>query len=162
MTHRKLNGSFRETRFPAPDKWTFKGVRLHSIREVRPNLEALTAEMLRWGFHYMEIFCVRYAIGEAIFNAIKHGHQGDESKTVQLNYMISADYFLAEVMDEGPGFDHGSVPNPFAAREKGQGAKGGLFFMNLFMTWVRFDGRGNRVTMCKMRSPDSGSNPNFN
>ena len=23
----------------------------------------------------------------------------------------------------------------------------------LFMSWVRFDGRGNRVTLCKLRSP---------
>jgi serine/threonine-protein kinase RsbW len=152
MTYEMANGSFREASFPSPDEWSFKGERLHAVNEIRPKLQPLTAEMLRWGFHYMEIFCVRYAIEEALLNAITHGHQGDESKTVQLNYMISADYVLAEVIDEGPGFDPRSVSNPFAARQLGQNAKGGLFFMNLFMTWVRFEGRGNRVTLCKMRS----------
>jgi serine/threonine-protein kinase RsbW len=155
MTHKKPNGSFREVSFPSPDKWNFKGEKIHAIREIRQKLQNLTAEMLRWGFHYMEVFCARYAIQEALLNAIKHGHQGDESKTVQFNYMVSEDYVLAEVLDEGPGFDPRTIPNPFAARKEGETARGGLFFMNLFMTWIRFEGRGNRVTLCKMRSQDS-------
>jgi anti-sigma regulatory factor (Ser/Thr protein kinase) len=155
MTYKKTNGCFRETSFPNPDKWSFKGERLHDIQEVRAKLQPLCAEMLRWGFHYMEIFCARYAIGEALVNAIKHGNQSDKTKTVQLNYMISPDYILAEVIDEGPGFDHRSIPNPFELRQSGSNARGGLFLMNLFMTWVRFEGRGNRVTLCKMRSLDS-------
>lgn len=157
MSYKLPNGSGRQPTFPSPDKWSFKGERLHAIHEIRHKLQPLTAEMLRWGFHYMEIFCTRYAIQEALLNAIKHGHQGDESKTVQFNYMISQDYVLAEVMDEGPGFDPRTVPNPFASRKQGETAKGGLFFMNLFMSWIRFEGRGNRVTLCKMRSPESAS-----
>jgi len=55
-----------------------------------------------------------------------------------------------------------TVPNPFAARMQGEQAKGGLFFMNLFMSWVRFEGRGNRVTLCKMRSGESAAVPFLN
>jgi len=32
-------------------------------------------------------------------------------------------------IDEGPGFDPKTVPNPFVARQQGQVAKRGLFFM---------------------------------
>jgi hypothetical protein len=60
---------------------------------------------------------------------------------------------LAEVIDEGPGFDPKRVPNPFSKEQQGQVARKGLFFMRLFMSWVRFGGRGNRVTLCKLRSP---------
>ena len=74
MIYKMTNGSFREASFPSPADWSFKGERLHAIHEIRPKLRLLTAEMVRWGFHYMEIFCVRYAIGEALVNAIEHGH----------------------------------------------------------------------------------------
>jgi serine/threonine-protein kinase RsbW len=143
-------------KFPFSADWKFKEERLRAISEIRPKLQILTNEMLAWGFHYTEIFCVRWAIGEALQNAIKHGHQEDESKIVQLNYLISQDYVLGEVIDQGPGFDPKTVPNPFTARRQGQTARRGLFFMSLFMSWVRFEGRGNRVTLCKMRSPRNG------
>jgi len=156
MTQNKPNGSHPEMRLPYSTTWKFKEERLRAISEIRPKLQTLTNEMLTWGFHYTEIFCVRWAIGEALHNAIKHGHQEDESKIVQLNYLISADYVLAEVIDQGPGFDPKAVPNPFVARREGQVARRGLFFMSLFMSWVRFEGRGNRVTLCKMRSPRNG------
>jgi serine/threonine-protein kinase RsbW len=156
MTQNKPNGSSSELNFPFSASWKFKEERLHAIDEIRPKLKNLTNEMLAWGFHYTEIFCVRWAIGEALHNAIKHGHQEDATKIVQLNYLISADYVLAEVIDEGPGFDPKTVPNPFVARQQGDVAKRGLFFMSLFMSWVRFEGRGNRVTLCKMRSPRNG------
>jgi serine/threonine-protein kinase RsbW len=152
MTKNKPNGSFPHSRIPPPYGWEFKQERLHAFADILPQLRQLTAEMRHWGFHYTEVFGARWAIGEALHNAIKHGHRGDESKTVQLNYVISADYLVAEVIDEGPGFDPKRVPNPFAAGEQAKPGPRGLFFMGLFMSWVRFEGRGNRVTLCKMHS----------
>jgi len=157
MSPKKPNGSCLDPRFPSLPGWKFKEERLHAVADIRSKLQNLTAEMNQWGFHYTEIFSVRFAIGEALHNAIEHGHRGDESKTVQFNYLISAEYVLAEVIDEGPGFDPKSVPNPFVARQQAKPARRGLFFMSLFMSWIRFEGRGNRVTMCKMRSPASGA-----
>jgi serine/threonine-protein kinase RsbW len=156
MSVKKPNGSSLDPRFPPVPGWKFKEERLRTVTEIRAKLQALTAEMNLWGFHYTEIFCVRFAIGEALHNAIEHGHRGDETKTVQFNYLISADYVLAEIIDEGPGFDPKSIPNPFAAKQQAKPARRGLFFMSLFMSWVRFEGKGNRVTMCKMRSPSIG------
>ncbi len=157
MSHNTPTGSFLRRSYPPPASWKFEEERLHALADIRPKLQTLTDEMLQWGFHYTEIFCVRYAVGEALHNAIKHGHRGDESKTVRLNYLISPEYVLAEVIDEGPGFNPKCIPNPFAARQQGQVARQGLFFMSLFMSWVRFEGRGNRVTLCKMRAASADS-----
>jgi len=142
--------------FPFPRSWKFKEERLHAIDEIRPKLKNLTNEMLAWGFHYTEIFW--RALGDRRSSPQCHQARpsGGRDQIVQLNYLISADYVLAEVIDEGPGFDPKTVPNPFVARQQGQVAKRGLFFMSLFMSWVRFEGRGNRVTLCKMRSPRKG------
>jgi serine/threonine-protein kinase RsbW len=153
VSHNKRDGSFSDRAFPPASSWKFKEERLRTLADIRPKLQALGADMRGWRFHYTDIFCVRWAIGEALHNAIYHGHHEDPSKTVQLNYLISSDYVLAEVIDEGPGFDPKRVPSPFTTEQESQGAKRGLFFMRLFMSWVRFDGRGNRVTLCKLRSP---------
>jgi anti-sigma regulatory factor (Ser/Thr protein kinase) len=156
VSSNKHDGSFSDKAFPPGSSWKFKGERLHTLADIRPKLQTLGADLRLWRFHYADIFCIRWAIGEALHNAIVHGHQEDPFKTVQLNYLISSDYVLAEVIDEGPGFDPNSVPNPFAKGQEGQAAKRGLFFMRMFMSWVRFDGGGNRVTLCKMRAPWNG------
>jgi serine/threonine-protein kinase RsbW len=152
VTYNKPDGSFSDKPFP-PSSWKFTEERLHALDDIRPKLQALGANMRLWRFHYTDIFCARWAIGEALHNAILHGNKEDPSKMVQLNYLISSDYILAEVIDEGPGFDPKKSPNPFAKEQTGQAAGRGLFFMRLFMSWVRFDARGNRVTLCKLRSP---------
>jgi len=151
VSHNKHDGSFSDKGFP-PSSWIFKEERLHTLADIRPKLQALGEDMRLWRFHSTDIFCARWAIGEALHNAIYHGHQEDPSKTAQLNYLISSDYILAEIIDEGPGFDPRRIPNPFAKGQVGQPAKRGLFFMRLFMSWVRFGDRGNRVTLCKLRT----------
>jgi len=152
VSYNKHDGSFSDKAFPPSSSWKFTEERLHTLEDIRSKLQALGADMRLWRFHYTDIFCARWAIGEALHNAIYHGHRQDPSKTVQLNYLISSDYILAEVIDEGPGFDPRRIANPFAKGQEKPGAQRGLFFMRLFMSWVRFDGPGNRVTMCKLRS----------
>jgi serine/threonine-protein kinase RsbW len=149
MCNNQHDGSFFHSSDRTCSSWSFQEERLHTISEIQSVLKALGADMVRWGFHYTEVFSVRRAIGEALRNAIRHGHRGDSSKTVQLNYLICADYVLAEVIDEGPGFDTQKIAASFSP---GRPGGKGLYFMRLFLDWIRFDGRGNRVTLCKMRS----------
>jgi serine/threonine-protein kinase RsbW len=137
---------------PTFDPWSFKEDRLHEIAEIRGKLRRLTAEMVMRGYHYLDVFSARWAIGEALLNAIQHGHHLDATKTVRLGVLVANDYVLAEVTDEGPGFNPDDVPNPFAANPENLTSKKGLAMMRLFMSWVRFEGRGNRVTLCKIRT----------
>jgi len=58
---------------------------------------------------------------------------------------------LAEVEDEGPGFDPGGVADPTAAENRERTDGRGLLLMRHYMTWVRFSARGNRVTLYKQR-----------
>jgi anti-sigma regulatory factor (Ser/Thr protein kinase) len=128
---------------------------IHTVPDLLAAVRLLAAEMVLWGYGRMDVFAMRSALGEALLNAIQHGHQGDPGKTVRLHYVISTDYVLAEVLDEGPGFEPGKVANPFEAAQQGRPACKGLYLMRLLMSWVRFDGRGNRVTLCKLRTPPS-------
>jgi serine/threonine-protein kinase RsbW len=116
-----------------------------AIGEVLASLESA-------GFMDRDRFAVRLALEEAIMNAIRHAHQYDRGKQVKLRYHITPECLLAEVEDEGPGFDPGAVPDPrkqpYLEREGGRG----LLLMRSFMTWVRYNERGTCVTMCKGRT----------
>ena len=66
---------------------------------------------------------------------------------------MSRDRLLLEIIDEGPGFDPRAVRNPLAADQpKDRPGGWGLLLMRIYMNWVRFNRRGNRVVLCKHRS----------
>jgi serine/threonine-protein kinase RsbW len=145
------NGFSQKDR-PFAGQWYFREDHLHCVSQIRSKLRRLTAELVLRGYHYLDIFSIRWSVAEALLNAIQHGHRGDKSKTVRFNYLIADDYVLAEIIDEGSGFNPDQVPNPFGLELNERPAKKGLYMMRLFMSWVRFDGRGNRVTLCKLRT----------
>ena len=59
---------------------------------------------------------------------------------------------MIEVEDEGRGFDPSHVPDPTLPENLERPNGRGLLLMRRSMTWVRYTGRGNRVTLCKRRS----------
>ncbi len=124
---------------------------LHVPAEIVPLLEDIVVAMETAGYSCKEIFGVRLALEEALVNAIKHGHQGDPSKEVRLRYQITRDRLLAEIEDQGPGFDPHAVPDPLAPENLERSCGRGLVLMRHYMTWVRFNDAGNRVTLCRLR-----------
>ena len=59
---------------------------------------------------------------------------------------------LVKVEDQGPGFDPGQVADPLAPENLGRESGRGLLLMRSFLTCVRHNERGNRVTLCQRRS----------
>jgi serine/threonine-protein kinase RsbW len=128
-------------------------VNLQSPAEVRPLSEKLDSLMRVLGFTGKDIFAVRLAFGEAVINAFRHGNQGDPSKAVRVSYLVTPDEVMIEVEDEGPGFDPGLVPDPLAPENSERISGRGLFLMRVYMSGVKFNQQGNRVTLCRRRSP---------
>jgi anti-sigma regulatory factor (Ser/Thr protein kinase) len=126
---------------------------LHSLAEASPVVGELMSRMTDLGYSHTDRFSVRFALEEALANAITHAHQGDPTKLVHLSFLVMPDYVLVEVTDQGSGFDLSLLSNPMAIENRRRRHGRGIFLMRLFMTWVRFNSRGTRVTMCKMRSP---------
>jgi len=108
-------------------------------------------------FPAADVFAVRLALQEAVVNAIKHGHGYDPRMVVRVRCRVAEDQVLIEVEDEGTGFDPTEVADPTAPENLGQPGGRGLFLMRQCMTWVRYDQRGSRVTLCKRRSPAEGA-----
>jgi serine/threonine-protein kinase RsbW len=123
--------------------------RLSSSHEVRPLLERMTAWMEATGYPPSDCAGMRLALEEAVVNALRHGHRFDPAKQVRVRFRVDAYEALAEVEDEGPGFDPDSVPDPTAAENLDKPSGRGLLLMRHFTSWVRFHGRGNFVTLCR-------------
>jgi serine/threonine-protein kinase RsbW len=98
-----------------------------------------------------DVFAVRLALEEALVNAIRHGNHDDVARHVNVSYLVGPERVLVEVKDEGDGFDPGEVPDPLAPENLERSSGRGLHLMRTYMTWIRFNARGNCVTMCRSR-----------
>jgi serine/threonine-protein kinase RsbW len=124
---------------------------LHSRADIVPAIEEALLTLESAGYSSKEQFAVRLSLEEALINAIKHGHQDDPSKQARLRYRLTPDSFLAEIEDQGPGFRPDAVPDPSAPENRDQPCGRGLLLMRHYMTSVRFNAVGNRVTLFRCR-----------
>jgi serine/threonine-protein kinase RsbW len=113
-------------------------------------LEAL--KRADWTEH--DLFAVHLAMEEALVNAIKHGNRRDPSKTVEVACQVAHDRMCIRITDEGDGFDPQLVPDPTDEANLEIPSGRGLMLMRCYMTSVRFNPRGNQVSMEKLRSAD--------
>jgi serine/threonine-protein kinase RsbW len=63
---------------------------------------------------------------------------------------------VIEIEDEGDGFDPDALPDPSALENLERSCGRGVFLMRHYMTSVRYNRRGNRVTMWKRRATSDG------
>jgi serine/threonine-protein kinase RsbW len=120
--------------------------------EAVPLLDRIEAAMTELGYPPADMRALRLALEEAIVNGLRHGNGGDPSKQVVVRYAVGPEEVLGEVEDEGPGFDLARVPDPTVPENLDKDSGRGVLLMCWFTTWLRYHGRGNRVTMCKRRT----------
>ena len=125
---------------------------LYNPAELPRLIEAVSGAMAEQKYRENDIYQVRLALEEAVSNAVQHGHGGDPSKAVHVWWDVRPERVLAEVEDEGEGFDPRRITDPTAPENRGRERGRGLFLMRQAMTWVRYNERGNRVALCKQRS----------
>jgi serine/threonine-protein kinase RsbW len=128
-------------------------VSLRRLEDVAPLLNEVVAALSLLEYSPTDCLGVRLALGEAIVNGLKHGNQSDPTRRVRVCFWIDAEAVVAEVEDEGPGFDPARVPDPTAAENLEKTSGRGLLLMRRYTTWLRYNNRGNRVTLCKRRRP---------
>jgi serine/threonine-protein kinase RsbW len=115
-------------------------------------IEPVAAVMTEHGYRDKDVFGMRLALEEALVNAIKHGHRGNTSLVVRVHYQVTHEQVLVTVEDQGPGFDPGSVADPLAAENLERSCGRGLLLMRHYLSWLRYNERGNTVTLCRRRS----------
>jgi serine/threonine-protein kinase RsbW len=127
-------------------------LQIHALAETRPLFEHLEYWMRLIGYPRRDIFAVRVVMKQAVANALIHGNGNDPAKHVDIAYLVSPTEVLAEVQDQGPGFNPDALPNPLAEENRERPCGRGVFLMRIYSTWISFNDRGNRVTLCRRRS----------
>lgn len=98
------------------------------------------------------------ALDEAFVNAVKHGNKFDAEKIVRISAEVSTKEARFTIEDEGEGFDVNSIPDPTNPENLFKTSGRGVLFIYNIMDEVRYNERGNRLTMIKkpeVQSPES-------
>ena len=89
------------------------------------------------------------ALDEAFVNAVKHGNKFDANKLVRIIAEVSAGEARFTIEDEGEGFDINSIPDPLDPSNLFKTSGRGVLFIYNIMDEVKYNERGNRLTMVK-------------
>jgi serine/threonine-protein kinase RsbW len=98
------------------------------------------------------------ALDEAFVNAIKHGNKFDANKIVRISAEVSTTEARFTIEDEGEGFNVAEIPDPTNPENLFKASGRGVLIIHNVMDEVKYNERGNRLTMVKkseVRSPKS-------
>jgi serine/threonine-protein kinase RsbW len=120
------------------------------IEAVADAAAAATDFVKSCGFDEQAAFGIDMAVREAITNAMVHGNQEDEAKSVEviLNYQGNA--LEIEIRDQGEGFDPADVPDPTEPANILKTSGRGMFLMRSFMDEVEWLARPDGGTTVRM------------
>lgn len=126
-----------------------------TLHEQRDSVERLQSEVAtaleEHGFGEAAAFAIRLALEEALVNGFRHGNRGDPGKHVTVECTIDAAEVRLEVIDQGEGFDPGSVPDPTAEENIEIPSGRGIMLMRAYMTSVDYLPPGNRLRIIYRR-----------
>ncbi len=129
------------------DQWSRSWRTCGTRTDCNEVIEAVQAALQDAGFGETAAFAVRLSLEEALANAVRHGHVGDEQRPIDVSAEIGGGVVRLEVADEGPGFDPDAVPDPTAEENLTIASGRGLSLMRAFMTEVEVVPPGNRIIM---------------
>lgn len=95
------------------------------------------------------------ALDEAFVNAVKHGNKFDARKLVRISAEISKQEAKFTIEDEGEGFDVNNIPDPLDPTNLFKTSGRGVLFIYNIMDEVKYNDRGNRLTMVKRSDQSS-------
>lgn len=95
-------------------------------------------------------FGIEMAVREAVTNAMVHGNQEDEAKSVEVVFNCHDNELEIEVRDEGEGFDPASVPDPTDPANLMKTSGRGIFLIRTFMDDVQYMHRPEGGTAVRM------------
>ena len=133
----------------------------HSLRKIKRSLpstldggyveliQEVVDELDNLAWSKEDLFGPQIALEETISNGIRHGNHENPSKWVHIEVKMGPRYFWAQVCDEGDGFRPDEVPD--CCKEKNLKAPGGrgIALIRAFMNKVKYNRRGNCVTLEK-------------
>ncbi len=125
-----------------------------AIMPMHAILDYLMTRVERQGVVKPERSNLYVALDEAFVNAVKHGNKFNAQKLVRITAEISNQEASFTVEDEGEGFDVNSIPDPLDPENLFKTSGRGVLFIYNIMDEVKYNDRGNRLTMVKRSDPE--------
>jgi serine/threonine-protein kinase RsbW len=120
------------------------------IEAVGEAAAAVTDFVKTCGLDEQTAFGVDMALREAVTNAMVHGNQEDETKSVEVTFSCMGNALEIEIRDQGEGFDPASVPDPTEPGNILKTSGRGIFLMRSFMDEVEWFARPEGGTTVRM------------
>jgi serine/threonine-protein kinase RsbW len=120
------------------------------IEAVGAAAAAVTGFVQSCGIGEEAAFGIEMAVREAVTNALVHGNQEDETKSVEVIFNCPGNALEIEVRDQGEGFDPTGVPDPTDPVNVLKPSGRGIFLMRSFMDKVEWFARPEGGTTVRM------------
>ena len=86
---------------------------------------------------------------------MKHGNKFDATKNIRVAADVSKTEARFTIEDEGEGFDVDNIPDPLDPQNLFKPSGRGVLFIYNIMDEVKYNDRGNRLTMVKRSQPEA-------
>ncbi|SMO77535.1 serine/threonine-protein kinase RsbW [Fodinibius sediminis] len=86
-------------------------------------------------------------LSEAVNNAILHGNQLQEDKSVAVVAELKDDILTISVQDEGDGFDPETIPDPLKEENLLKEGGRGVYLIRQYTDNLHFTENGTKITM---------------
>jgi serine/threonine-protein kinase RsbW len=113
--------------------------------------ESILEEMVLRGYGEDDQFAVRISVEEALANAVLHGHRGDTTQPIDVQWTIDDDRVQVTVSDDGRGYDPEVIPDPTAEENLSLPSGRGLAMIRAFSDEVEVEPPGNRISFIRNR-----------
>ena len=110
-------------------------------------VQRLLSMLGNYRFHQREVLAIQAAVEQALKNAITHGNKLNSAKQVHVTFTMGPDEFSIRIEDEGEGFTRQSMSDCAGSQDATPRGSAGLLLMRKNMDAVRFNARGNAVTL---------------
>jgi len=125
-----------------------------SLNVGHATIERLIAALEAHQWEGRDLFLIQLAVEEAMVNAITHGNKQAEDKVVEVEFRVDQLTTFMRIKDQGAGFNPAAVPDPRDDDHLECTNGRGVMLIREFMSEMRYNDRGNEVTMIKHRSKD--------
>lgn len=102
------------------------------------------------GFDDEALFGIDMAVRESVCNAVMHGNRQDETKLIDVSFVLSQASLEISVRDRGEGFNPDSVPDPTAPQNILKTNGRGILFMRAYMDEVEYNTHADGGTIVRM------------
>lgn len=141
---------------------------IHRENEINRVKKHMKEQLLLFDYTINDIEQILITTSELLLNAIKHGNNLDDTKSVNIDYKITCKDFLLTVEDEGNGFDESRIPDPTdhnrlktlldEDKEESYTHGRGVWMVKKFMDKVTFSKGGRMASVSKNKTPTNTCN----